>query len=304
MAILRNTLDVGLVLAPELVVWKHRHDAPTVILQRRMCFTELGAAEMPNHAKTFGPFALKFSPDKLRAAGAMPVIYAPQELPGHPASVIAEFCVRAAAHTKGVLESLNHLQRVANAMASGTYGGLPVAQDASIDLNNVTPGGALVNQFKIKPADLAALMTHIGYRNIPFDHSIAMLGIYENMFYPTDNSHSDDLLGYYRQREWRLVTSDIAIEGQKIVRELTEDERHKVEAVDAGFWRRELTFKGRTASRLEFAQVYQIHGGLSPRDLIEGVVVPESAEAAVRDFYDGELEVVKWDGDEHFGAER
>lgn len=228
----------------------------------------------------------------------MPVIYAPQGLPGHPASVIAEFCVKAAAHTKGVLESLNSLKRVAVAMASGTYNGKPIAQDATIDLGNVTPDGTPVNQFKIKPADLAALMKHIGYRNIPFSHSIAMLGIYENMFYPTDNTHSDDLLGYYRQREWRLVTSDIAIEGQKIVRPLTAEERKKLEAVDASFWCRELTFKGKTVGRSEFAQVYQIHGGLSPRDLIESIVVPESAEKAVRDFYDGELEVVNWEDDE------
>ncbi|MBJ9622329.1 abortive infection system antitoxin AbiGi family protein [Burkholderia multivorans] len=298
LAILRNTFDVGLVLAPELVTWKHQHGDPTVILQRRMCFTELGAAELPEHARTFGPFALRFSPDKLRAAGAMPVIYAPQELPGHPVSVIAEFCVKAAAHTKYVLESLEGLRRTAEALGTGTYNGWPVDKDAVIDLSNTTPEGAQVNQFKIKPADLAALMTHIGYRNIPFNHSIAMLGIYENMFYPTDNAHSDEILGYYRQREWRLVTSDIAVEGQRIVRPLTEDERQKLEAVDAGFWRCELTFRGETASRSAFAQVYQIHGDLSLRDLVESIVVPKSAEAAVRDFYDGDLEVIEWDAEE------
>lgn len=58
LAILRNTLDVGLVLAPELVTWKHQHGDPTIILQRRMCFTELSTAELPEHARTFGPFAL------------------------------------------------------------------------------------------------------------------------------------------------------------------------------------------------------------------------------------------------------
>lgn len=295
LAILRNTFDLGLVLAPEVVTWKHQHGDPTIILQRRMCFTELATAELPEHAKTFGPFALRFSPEKLRAAGAMPVIYAPQELPGHPASVIAEFCVKAAWHTKYVLETLEGLRKVAETLGTGTYGGFPVDKDATIDLGNVTPEGTPVNDFKIKPSDVEALMTHIGYRNIPFSHSIAMLGIYENMFYPTDNAYSDDMLGYYRQREWRLVLSNFEFNGQPVSRALTADERRKLEAVDAAFWQRELTVRGQTSSRSMLAQLYLPYGGMTPRDLIESIVVPPAAEAAVREFYDGEIEVVEWD---------
>ena len=297
LAILRNTFDVGLVLAPEVVTWKHQHGDPTITLQRRMCFTELAASELPEHAKAFGPFALRFSPEKLRAAGAMPVIYAPQELPGHPASVIAEFCVKAAWHTKYVLERFEDLRQVAETLGAGTYNGFPVDKNATIDLNNVTPEGTRVNEFKIKPADVAALMTHIGYRNIPFAHSIAMLGIYENMFYPTDNAYSDDMLGYYRQREWRLVLSNFEFNGQPVSRPLTADERQKLEAVDPVFWQRELTVRGQTSSRSTLAQIYIPYGGLTPRDLIDGIVVPPSAEASVRQFYDGDIEVVEWDAD-------
>lgn len=293
LAILRNTFDIGLVLAPEVVTWKHQHGDPTVILQRRMCFTELAVAELPEHSRTFGPFALRFSPEKLRAAGAMPVIYAPQELPGHPASVIAEFCVKAASHTKYVLQSLEDLRRVAETLNTGIYNGIPVDKHAFIHLNNVTPEGTRVNEFKIKPADVAALMAHIGYRNIPFAHSIAMLAIYENMFYPTDNAYSDDMLGYYRQREWRLVLSNLEINGQPCSRLLTTDERRKVEAVDPVFWQRELMVNGQSSSRSALAQVYLPNDGLTPLDLIESIIVPPSAEIAVREFYDGEIEVLE-----------
>ncbi|WP_429395742.1 hypothetical protein [Robbsia andropogonis] len=89
LAILRNTFNVGLVLAPEVVTWKNQHGDPTTILQRRMCFTELATSELPGHAKTFGQFGMRFSPETLRAAGAMPVIYAPQELPEHPARALS-----------------------------------------------------------------------------------------------------------------------------------------------------------------------------------------------------------------------
>lgn len=297
LAILRNTFNVGLVLAPEVVTWKHQYGDPTILLQRRMCFTELAASELPEHAKTFGPFALRFSAETLRAAGAMPVIYAPQELPGHPASVIAEFCVKAAWHTKYVLENLERLREIAETLGTGTYNGAPVDKDATINLGNVTPEGVRVNEFKIKPSDLAALMTHIGYRNIPFAHSVAMLTIYENMFYPTDNAYSDDILGYYRQREWRLVSSNFEINGQPVSRPLTADERRELEAVDPAFWQRELTGRGQTSSRSALAQIYLPYGGRTPRDIIESIVVPPSAEAAVREFYDGEIEVIEWDAD-------
>ncbi|BAP88206.1 putative uncharacterized protein [Burkholderiales bacterium GJ-E10] len=222
----------------------------------------------------------------------MPVIYAPQELPGHPASVIAEFCVKAAWHTKYVLERLEELKSVAEALGTGMYNGFPVDKDATIDLNNLTPEGVRVNGFKVRPSDVAALMTHIGYRNIPFAHSIAMLGIYENMFYPTDNAHSDDMLGYYRQREWRLVQSSIEINGQPTSRSLTAGERRQLEAIDPVFWQRELTIRGEVSSRSALAQVYLPYGNLPLRDLVECIVVPPSAEASVREFYDGEIEVV------------
>ena len=45
------------------------------------------------------------------------------------------------------------------------------------------------------------------------------------------------------------------------------------------------------------ARVYMPSGGLALHDLIESIVVPPSAEAAVREFYDGEIDVVEWDAD-------
>lgn len=299
LAILRNTFDVGLVLAPEVVTWKHQFGDTTTILQRRMCFTELAESELREHARTFGPFALRFSPEKLRAAGAMPVIYAPQELPGHPASFIAEFCVKAAWHTKYVLEKLEELRSLAETLNTGTYNGCPVSIDANVNLSNVTPEGIQVNGFKIKASDIAALMTHIGYQNIPFAHSIAMLATYENMFYPTDNTHSDDMLGYYRQREWRLVLSNIEFNGQPLSRSLTTDERKKLEIIDPVFWQRELTLRGQASRRSALAHLYLPHGGLTLCDLIESIVVPPLTESAVREFYDGEIEVVEWNADVH-----
>ena len=80
--ILAYMKEVGLVLAPEVVQWDasalSTKDEKVQILQRRACFTELAQFELPEHSRTFGPISLAFGIADLRAAGALPVIYAPQ----------------------------------------------------------------------------------------------------------------------------------------------------------------------------------------------------------------------------------
>lgn len=292
LAILRYMLDVGLVLAPEVVTWHHHDSEPTVVLQRRICFTELSVSELPEHAKTFGPFALQCSPTNLRAAGAMPVIYAPQEIDGHPASGLAAFCVKAATSTKYVLERIEELKKVALQLETGRYNGMPVDPEVVINLRNEFPKGNVVSDYPIKPVDLSGVMRYLGFRNIPFDHSIGMLGVYENMFYPTDNVHADDQLGYYRQREWRLVGSDIAVNGRRLTRALDTKERARLEAIDRDFWTRKLTVDGRFLSRSTLAQIYSWQANSPLSDAVEKILVPVSAEAAVRAMFAGNVQVL------------
>ena len=292
LAILRYMLDVGLVLAPELVTWHHHDSEPTILLQRRICFTELSLSELPEHSKTFGPFALQCSPANLRGAGAMPVIYAPQAIDGHPASGVAAFCVKAATHTKYVLERVEELKKVALELESGRYNGMPDHREAVITLRNEYPKGHVVSDCQIKAADLAGMMRYLGFRNVPFDHSIGMLGVYENMFYPTDNAYTDDQLGYYRQREWRLVGPGIAVNGHRLTRALDAQERARLETIDRDFWTRELTVNGGSFSRSTLAQIYswQVNSPLS--DIVEKIILPASAEASVRALFAGKVQVM------------
>ncbi len=222
----------------------------------------------------------------------MPVIYAPQAIDGHPNSGIAEFCVKAATHTKYVLERLEELKKLALELETGHYKGIPVQPGVVVNLRNTDLEGNAVSEYPIKAEDLAGLMRYLGFRNIPFDHSIGMLGVYENMFYPTDNTHVDDQLGYYRQREWRLVGSDIAINGHRLTRELAEDERKTIETIDSEFWTREFTVSGAAVSRSALAQIYSPQTSSALGDIVEKILVPSSAEAAVRKIFDGNIQVM------------
>ena len=75
---------VGLILAPELVVWDvgilGSGAKPVALLQRRASFTELDISELRSHSRKFGPLSLAFDIGALRNAGAVPVIYVPKAM--------------------------------------------------------------------------------------------------------------------------------------------------------------------------------------------------------------------------------
>src|SRR5579871_413235 len=240
--LLEGMKQLGLVLAPEVV-----NSAVSLLganslsfLQRRASFTELSFSDLPEHSATFGPISLSFDIAALRDAGATPVIYIPQGSANSPVSLIATFCVNGAYHTKGVLSQLQHLKEASDPELVSQQHKMPVSPEYEINLQNTAPDASIAAQYKVRASVIRDVLQYVGYRNIPFDHSTAILGYFLNIFYPTDNAYRSDQLGYYRQREWRLVASDIGIKGRPIVRDLSGAEKAKLEEIDPEFWRREL----------------------------------------------------------------
>ena len=62
----------------------------------------------------------------------------------------------------------------------------------------------------------------------------------------------DELLGYYRQREWR-ITAGYFINGAPRGRTLDENERQILMDLDNAFWKRELEHKNETFRRVDRA---------------------------------------------------
>ena len=228
LSILTLMKQVGLVLAPENVTWDVSGFSLSAkelsTLQRRASFTELSASELPAHSAMFGPVSLSFDIAKLRGAGAMPVIYVPQGIAGSPLSQIAAFCVHGAHHTKYVLSQLNELKEVSDPTRLAQRLGKPVSPDCELTLGNTSAAGDVVAEYKIKISDLQHVLQYVGFNAIPFDHSSGILGVFLDMFYPTDNTYKNDQLGYYRQREWRLSASNVNLYGRPIGRKLSDTE--------------------------------------------------------------------------------
>jgi hypothetical protein len=280
LAILKLIRDVGLVLAPEVLEWDLQQltpgRGPLRIFQQRLCLTELSPTDLPAHSHVFGPLALSFDVARLRDAGAMPVIYVPQGV-GSPLSQIGTFCVNGAHHTKYVLGQLQQLKELSDPASAANTFGIPVAPNYALNLQNTDASGHVVAAYSVPAVQVQNILQHVGFNNIPFDHSIGVLAVFLNMFCPTDNLHLGEPLGYYRQREWRLIASDIRINGRPLGRDLSDVEKETLAAVDPLFWNHPLLVDGNNVPRRDLAVVYEPLVGWSALDLIESIYAPVNA---------------------------
>ena len=278
--------DFGLVLAPEIVDW----DVSLIsggaeqlqILQRRACFTELSTDELPGHSAIFGPLALSFDLAKLRSAGAIPAIYVPQGVEASTLSQIGTFCVRGAYHTQHVLSQFQDLKEQSDPELAAKKWGMPVDPNYTLNLQNTDSACNIVATYTIPASNVRNVLQHVGFNNIPFDHSIGVLNLFLNMFYPTDNTHTGDELGYYRQREWRLIAGDIQFNGRPIGRSLSKAETAKLREIDCEFWSRELKVNGVFHQRSELAFLYEPTQEWNFLELVEAIFVPKHAVKQVR----------------------
>ena len=278
-AILQSMKKLGLVLAPEVVEW---HDpvglgtpSPIQVLQRRICFTELSQGELGAHAMRFGPFALEFDITTLRRVGALPVIYMPQALSEQDQmALLGPFVVGHLGQIHSTLQKLNLLANLDNPAYVENLGSNPVPDNLVINLTNSAETGGTVQQFQIPWYLIKDLLSFIGFETAPF---IAMMGatsIAQALFYPTDDDHHDQELGYYRQREWR-ITADYYVNGFPRGRGLEGEEKELLLALDAAFW------GANTHSTNPTARVHEALALVHPAptqllDMITRIIVPDT----------------------------
>ena len=239
-AILLSIKKFGLILAPEVLEWHTPVNlgtpSPLRILQRRICFTELSPQELPEHSTRFGPFALGFDTTALRNVGALPVIYMPQALTeSDPLALLGPFLIGHLDQIHHTLERLNLLDRIDDSDCVQGLGANTVPRDCPITLRNSDESRGTVQEFNIQLQAIRDLLSWIGFETAPFAAMTGFTTIAQSLFYPTDDDHNDQALGYYRQREWR-ITADYLVNGSPRGRNLQEDEKEQLIATDGAFW--------------------------------------------------------------------
>lgn len=269
-AILRNILQIGFLLAPENVSWDVPRTTGEVekvsFLQKRMCFTELAPEELLNHSKQFGPFALEIDISALRRLGALPAFYVPQALQQNPQlSVVGPALLH---QMRWAEYGLSTLTNFFAATKSGPIApGAPFSFPSIKGLPDWQLPAELVRDFLARIEALAGPLELL--------HGAAWAAT--QMFYPTDDTRHTGLeeeLAYYRQREWRLI-GGVSTNGDKVSRLLRSEEIARLLLTDQAFWSGKLN--GRT--RAELAEVIPLDAILFSR-----ILVPEGAQRSVKEF--------------------
>ena len=241
-AILRSMKKLGLILAPEVVEWHTPVSlgtpSPIQVVQRRICFTELSQQELSQHSARFGPFALEFKITALRRIGALPVIYMPQALSEHDhLALLGPFVVGHLDQIRGTLERLNRLDQFNDPAYLRSLGANVMAENCLVTLRNGDESRGIVQEFQVPWKAIRDLLRFIGFETAPFNAMTGVTSIAQALFYPTDDDHYDQELGYYRQREWR-ITADYYVNGSPRGRSLQDEEKKLLLELDEYFWGR------------------------------------------------------------------
>src|ERR1022692_397234 len=275
----------GLVLAPEIVVWKQPTQDGNVRvleqLQKRICFTELSEADLPEHGRHFGRFAIEFDLAALRGLGAVPVSYIPQTIGELGASAVGATLVAGLFDARYTMDPLPALRDPVMQLDTGRFQGMPVLPECTLNLQNTDSSGAVVHSYTVPRPVLKNVLDYLGFQNAPFGLVRGALNAMLSLFYPADDDVNDTILGYYRQREWRIVSGiqmgHVALSGK-----LTPQESREVSGIDHGFWDRTLSIRfpashARTFRRIDEAESVSKLGTRHVRELIRSVIVPPSA---------------------------
>jgi hypothetical protein len=235
-------------------------------IQRRIAFTELAPHELHQHAETFGAFALEYRIADLRPLGILPVIYVPDTPSRDPSLDWA---------------GVSLLWRLAD--ATQVMAGLVETQQLTaptIEMDLRVRDGA-VHTRKFDERETAAIRDYVALlQGGPGQRLADILGALRaltSLFYPTEHLQYTGLLGYYRQREWRLFSGAFLL-GQPTTSVTTEAQQAELLEIDADFFSRTLPFPDGEATLAAKSHYMATFGARHVVSIANRIIVPAVAE--------------------------
>lgn len=233
---------LGLLLVPERIEWRERlasgaPSQPIVSYQKRICFTELSPQELSGHADAFGPFSLEFEVMRLRQLGALPVFYVPR----------AEADIGYDALGTAILARMTDIQLALTRLAA--IADVVATADANEQLR-LTRNGADAGPTRATAGGAKDLLRVIFEGIQPPQALLNTVRAMSGLFYPTEDPLFTGLLGYYRQREWRIL-GNMVLRGAEATRRPTENELGELLQIDEAFFGRRIAFPTGEFSRAQ-----------------------------------------------------
>lgn len=263
LTILRLLKEMGPLLTPEITEWPEVLSDGSLsdlwsIAQKRCCFTELTPAELPQHAEVFGHFAIEFDIPVLRSLGAIPVFYLPRTSETKAGlEVLSTAFVACIGEIDILLGRLSEVERLVR--------------------SNVNKDEMVMQEIQCSVGAAEDLLTFVTEGNKPLESLQALSGL----FYPAEDLKYTDLLGYYRQREWRIL-GNMAKDGLDLTHNLDRGEVVSLMKLDTEFFGQQLLFRTGPYLRVEQCKLFdQLDGKLIIR-YARRAIAPEVAVAIAK----------------------
>ena len=201
-------------------------------------------------------------------------------------ALIGSFVVSHLGHIRHMVELLNSVRQYKDPdHVRKNLGIMEVRDDYVLNLRNVDAAGDTVQEFSIPWRSIRDFLRHIGFENAPFDAMTGAISIAQSLFYSTDDKHGDELLGYYRQREWR-ITAGYYVNGTPRGRSLVDDERQILMKDDSRFWNRRLSDGKESFHRLDKAVALSEPDPQTLQEMMNRMIVPREIADEVRRLFD------------------
>jgi len=277
--VLSAVAKYGLLLTPEYIEWKQPSVDGTSrvlpVMQQRVCFTDLAPSELLEHANKFGHFAIEYDAGILRSLGAIPVFYVPQ-----PSSLSGDASAVGAGLVALVSDASAFINR-ASIICNLSEGSNPISERIDLNLSyarNPEGAGSYSLHYEESKKCIQALNQGMTPLNILSQGMASVL----SMFYPTDDTRHDRLLGYYQQREWRIVAK-FAVGGHELMFPLTNKQREELRHIDAEFFNGTVTTDVESFSRLDRTLFYPELNGRKIIQFAHRIIVPREVIAKTED---------------------
>lgn len=235
--ILELIIRHGLLLTLEDVSWQEPSAAtllpPVGTVQRRICFTNLRPSELKDHKKIFGPLSVEFVATAFVQIGGVPVMYFPRlkdrqkGAEGIGASMIARL-----ADIHGLLATLSKLEQ-------------QVLKGRQFEMFGTSAAGKRFGQATFSEDENATISRFLAcihaYASIPpFEDLRGAMTAIAALFYYLDDSKYTGPLGYYKQREWRIL--GLAGGGRRLTQVATEEQQRELVRLNEAFFLKKMRF--------------------------------------------------------------
>lgn len=280
-ATLESMVKHGLLLTIELVQWPELYHgnqigATTTASQRRLSFTQLPGERLSDHRKIFGDFALEFSIANLVHIGGVPVIYFPRPQAGQIGlEGVGSNMVNRLAEVRTLLAMLKEISHALVDAPGFKLENCPPAGGAPMIASFSTEETAGIRRFLASIPSLRGVST--------FDHLLGGIDGVFSLFYYTDDSKYTVPLGYYQQREWRLLNcfhNNTALSHPATIEQVEE-----LLKINAAFFGKQMQFAQGEEIMAKHCHFYPSLNGRHILSYVRRIFVPMSYEEPVKTMF-------------------